>query len=52
MQTGWGGKTGRDNPNKLFAEDIAQAILSVLAADRRALWPEFAIFATNPWEEA
>ncbi len=52
VQTNWGGKTGRDNPNKLFASDIAQAILSTLAADRRALWPELAVFATNPWKEA
>ena len=51
VQTNWGGKTGRDNPNKLFASDIAQAILSTLAADRRALWPELAVFATNPWKE-
>ncbi len=52
VQTNWGGKTGRNNPNKLFASDIAQAILSALAADRRALWPEFAVFATNPWKES
>ena len=51
VQTDWGGKTGRNNPNKLFAPDIAQAVLSALAADRRALWPEFAVFATNPWQE-
>ena len=51
VQTNWGGKTGRNNPNKLFASDIAQAILSTLAAERRALWPEFAVFATNPWKE-
>ena len=51
VQTDWGGKTGRDNPNKLFASDIAQAILGALAAERRALWPEFAVFATNPWKE-
>ncbi len=51
VQTNWGGKTGRDNPNKLFASDIAQAILSTLAAERRALWPELAVFATNPWKE-
>jgi 3-oxoacyl-[acyl-carrier protein] reductase len=51
VQTNWGGKTGRNNPNKLFATDIAQAILSTLAAERRALWPELAVFATNPWKE-
>jgi 3-oxoacyl-[acyl-carrier protein] reductase len=51
VQTNWGGKSGRNNPNKLFASDIAQAILSTLAADRRALWPELSVFATNPWKE-
>jgi 3-oxoacyl-[acyl-carrier protein] reductase len=51
VQTAWGGKAGRNNPNKLFAADIADAILSALSAQRRALWPEFAIFATNPWRE-
>ncbi len=51
VQTAWGGKTGRDNPNKLFAPDIADAIMAALAADRRALWPEIAVFATNPWRE-
>lgn len=51
VQTDWGGKTGRNNPNKLFAPDIADAIMSVLSAERRALWPEFAVFATNPWRE-
>ncbi len=51
VQTAWGGKGGRDNPNKLFAPDIADAILAALAANRRALWPEFAVFATNPWKE-
>jgi 3-oxoacyl-[acyl-carrier protein] reductase len=51
VQTAWGGKVGRNNPNKLYASDIAEAILSALAAERRALWPEFAVFATNPWKE-
>lgn len=50
VQTNWGGKTGRDEPNKLYAPDIAHAIMSVLSAERRALWPEFAVFATNPWK--
>jgi 3-oxoacyl-[acyl-carrier protein] reductase len=49
VQTDFGGKTGRNNPHKLFAADIAQAVLATLASDRRALWPEFAVFATNPW---
>ncbi len=51
VQTDWGGKIGRNNPNKLFASDIAQAILSAISAERRALWPELAVFATNPWIE-
>jgi len=51
VQTNWGGKTGRSDPNKLFASDIADAILAALSANRRALWPEFAVFATNPWRE-
>ncbi len=52
VQTGWGGRTGRDNPNKLFAPDIADAVLTALSANRRALWPELAVFATNPWKES
>ena len=44
------GRTGRNNPNKLYAVDIAEAIMAVLAMHPRALWPEFAIFANNPWE--
>lgn len=51
VQTAWGGKVGRNNPNKLYASDIAEAILAALSAERRALWPEFAVFATNPWQE-
>ena len=51
VQTAWGGKAGRDNPNKLYASDIADAILAAISAERRALWPEFAVFATNPWKE-
>jgi len=51
VQTAWGGKVGRNNPNKLYASDIAEAILSAISAQRRALWPEFAVFATNPWGE-
>ena len=52
VQTAWGGKIGRNDPNKLFASDIADAILATLSAHRRALWPEFAVFATNPWKES
>jgi 3-oxoacyl-[acyl-carrier protein] reductase len=51
VQTGFEGKAGRNNPNKLFAEDIADTIMAQLAMPRRALWPEVAVFATNPWKE-
>jgi 3-oxoacyl-[acyl-carrier protein] reductase len=51
VQTAWGGKTGRNNPHKLFASDIADAIMAALNSHPRALWPEFAVFATNPWAE-
>jgi 3-oxoacyl-[acyl-carrier protein] reductase len=51
VQTNWGGKTGRNNPNKLYAEDIAGTILAALAMPRRVLWPELAVFASNPWKE-
>jgi 3-oxoacyl-[acyl-carrier protein] reductase len=51
VQTAWGGKTGRNNPKKLYASDIADAILSAISAERRALWPELSVFATNPWAE-
>ncbi len=51
VQTNWGGKTGRNNPNKLYAEDIAGTILAALAMPRRVLWPELAVFANNPWKE-
>ena len=51
VQTSFGGKVGRNNPNKLFAEDIAATIMAALAMPRRALWPELAVFANNPWKE-
>ena len=47
----FGGRTGRNNPNKLYADDIAATIIACLDMPRRALWPELAIFATNPWKE-
>jgi 3-oxoacyl-[acyl-carrier protein] reductase len=50
VQTGFDGKTGRDNPNKLYGEDIADTIMAALTMPRRALWPELAVFATNPWK--
>lgn len=51
VQTNWGGKLGRNNPNKLFAEDIAATIMTALDMPRRVLWPEVAVFANNPWKE-
>ena len=51
VQTDWMGRTGRNNPNKLYAIDIAEAIMAVFRMHPRALWPEFAIFANNPWQE-
>jgi 3-oxoacyl-[acyl-carrier protein] reductase len=51
VQTGFGGKGGRNNPNKLYARDIAETIMAALGMPRRALWPELAVFANNPWKE-
>lgn len=51
VQTNFGGKVGRDNPNKLYAEDLGQTIMVALAMPRRVLWPEVAVFANNPWKE-
>ena len=51
VQTDWMGRTGRNNPNKLYAVDIAETIMAALAMNPRALWPELAIFANNPWKE-
>ena len=51
VQTNFGGRTGRNNPNKLYAEDIAATIFAGLDLPRRVLWPELAVFATNPWSE-
>jgi 3-oxoacyl-[acyl-carrier protein] reductase len=51
VQTNWGGKVGRNNPNKLYAEDIAATIMAGLDMPRRVLWTELAIFAANPWKE-
>ena len=51
VQTAWGGKVGRNNPNKLYAEDIAETVMATLSMHPRALWPELAVFATNPWKE-
>ena len=51
VQTNFGGKTGRNNPNKLYADDIAATIFAALDLPRRVLWPELAVFANNPWKE-
>ena len=51
VQTNFGGKTGRNNPNKLYAIDIAGTIVAALDMPRRVLWPELAVFASNPWQE-
>jgi 3-oxoacyl-[acyl-carrier protein] reductase len=51
VQTNFGGRTGRNNPNKLYSEDIAATILAGLDMPRRVLWPELAVFANNPWKE-
>jgi 3-oxoacyl-[acyl-carrier protein] reductase len=51
VQTNFGGRTGRNNPNKLYAADIAATIMAALDQPRRVLWPELAVFATNPWKE-
>lgn len=51
VQTDFGGRTGRNNPNKLYADDIAATIMAALDMPRRVLWPELAVFATNPWKE-
>lgn len=52
VQTNFGGATGRNNPNKLYAEDIAATIMAGLELPRRVLWTELAVFANNPWKEA
>jgi 3-oxoacyl-[acyl-carrier protein] reductase len=51
VQTNFGGRSGRNNPNKLYAADIAETIMVALEMPRRALWPELAVFANNPWKE-
>jgi len=51
VQTNFGGRTGRNNPNKLYAADIAATILAGVHLPQRVLWTELAVFATNPWKE-
>jgi 3-oxoacyl-[acyl-carrier protein] reductase len=50
VQTNFGGNVGRNNPNKLYAVDIGETVMASLGMPRRALWPELAIFANNPWK--
>jgi 3-oxoacyl-[acyl-carrier protein] reductase len=50
VQTNFGGRGGRNNPNKLYAGDIADTIMAGLDLPRRVLWTELAIFANNPWK--
>jgi 3-oxoacyl-[acyl-carrier protein] reductase len=50
VQTNFGGRDGRNNPNKLYANDIADTIMAGLNMPRRVLWPEVAVFANNPWK--
>jgi len=51
VQTNFGGRSGRNNPNKLYASDIAATILAGVSLPQRVLWTELAVFATNPWKE-
>lgn len=51
VQTSWMGRTGRNNPNKLYARDIAATIFAALDMPRNVLWPELPVFANNPWKE-
>ncbi len=51
VQTNFGGRGGRNNPNKLYAGDIADTIMAGLNLPRRVLWTELTIFANNPWKE-
>ena len=51
VQTNWMGRTGRNNPNKLYARDIAATIFAALDMPRNVLWPEVPVFANNPWKE-
>jgi 3-oxoacyl-[acyl-carrier protein] reductase len=51
VQTEFGGRSGRNNPNKLYAADIAATIMAGLTLPQRVLWTELAVFATNPWKE-
>ncbi len=51
VQTGFvaGRPRSQDNPHKLFAQDIAHAVVSALEMHPRGFIPELSVFATNPW---
>ena len=51
VQTSFGGRGGRNNPNKLYARDIAATIMAALEMPRNVLLPEYAVWASNPWKE-
>jgi len=46
------GRAGQaPSPHKLFAQDIAHAIVSALEMHPRGFIPELTVYATNPWKE-
>lgn len=51
VQTGFGGAdpATRNAPNKLFAEDVAHAVMGALTMHPRGFVPALTIHATNPW---
>jgi 3-oxoacyl-[acyl-carrier protein] reductase len=54
VQTEFAARAGHarpHSPKKLVADDIAGALLGVLATDPRGFVPEFSVFATNPFPE-
>jgi 3-oxoacyl-[acyl-carrier protein] reductase len=44
-----GGREAAPNPHKLYAQDIAHAIVAALEMHPRGFIPELTVFATNPW---
>ena len=52
VQTDFGGRPGREtgkkNPTKLFAEDIATTVVALLGLNDRAFVTETSVWATNP----
>lgn len=51
VQTAFGGRdlSVELNPRKLFAEDVAHAVVGALTMHPRGFVPELTIHATNPW---